>query len=363
MIEGIEADVKILKIRPYQLLCLICSFGENDYGPTDKKLKIILEKIRRFPLMPIMLNCNAGDVFSYQDPGFKDDTIKRSEFDRLRDLEILHKLDLMPGTILPAKLILFRIFNKIKTVSMICGYEKVTSNEWIGCEKAKEGYFEKAVQNVLPGNPDCYRDYYRCLEKEKRTIIFEREEAELDEEKKKSLEVMLKAEVIDIRPHILLCAVEQYAEGLNPPFENDNLPEMLQHIIKNPNQKIRLVQGADWMMCAPCPVRDSALNACVLAVRGGGSLSNQVRDLRMLQKLGLGFGETMKAKDLYKLIFERIKTTNEICTFEGVYPSVWEERCALNNLNWTKEGKENEIYKKGREMLMTSLGIKKDGND
>ena len=352
-----EVYVEILKIRPYQLLCLICSFGEDDCGPTDEKLKGILKKIREFPSRPIMLHCNAGDVFSYQDPGVEDDTIKGSEFDRLRDLEILHKLDLMPGAILPARLILFRIFEKIKTISGICGYEEITSNKWIGCEKAKKGYYKKAIQNVLPGNPDCYRDFYKLLKKGKCSIILERKEEELDEEKKKSLEEMFKAEEISVRPHILLCAVEQYAEGLKPPFENDNLPEMMQYIIKNPNIKIKLVQGADWMICAPCPVRDPVLNACSLAVKGGGGLSNQLRDLRMLKKLGLKFGESMKAKDLYKLIFKRIKTTNEICTFEGIYPSVWEERCAVNNLIWTKEGKENELYKKGREMLLDAFGI------
>ena len=305
-----------------------------------------------------MLNCNAGDIFSYQDPGIEDDTIKGSEFNRSRDLEILHKLDLMPGAILPARLILFRIFDRIKNVTEICGYKEINSDKWIGCEKAKNGYYKKAIQNVLIGNRDCYRDFYKDIKKGKRSIIIEKKEEELDIEKKKSLEAMFQAKEISVRPHILLCAVEQYAEGIKPPFENDNLPEMLQHIIKNPNLNIKLVQGADWMMCAPCPMRDTRLNACTLAVQGGGGLSNQLRDLRMLKILGLKFGTSMKAKDLYKLIFKRIKTTNKICTFEGIFPSVWEERCAVDNLNWTKEGKENEMYKNGRVMLMDALTIK-----
>jgi hypothetical protein len=355
--------VEILKIRPYQLLCLVCSFGENDCGPADGKIKEILEKIREFPSRPIMLNCNAGDMFSYQDPGTEDDTIKGSEFDRFRDLEILHKLDLVPGSILPARLLLFRVFEKIKTVSGICGYEDINSGKWIGCEKAKKGYYEKAIQDVLPGNPDCYRDFYGLLKEKKCSIINERKVGELEEEKKKSIEIMTGAEEIRVRPHILICAVEQYAEGIRPPFENDNLPEMLQHVIKNPDVKIKLVQGADWMMCAPCPVRDTQLNACALAVKGGGGLSNQLRDLRTLKKLGLKFGDSLKARDLYKLIFERIKTTNDICTFEGVYPSVWEERCAIDNLRWTKEGKENELYKEGRGMLMDVFGIKQENNN
>lgn len=349
--------MEILKVRPYRLLCMICSFGESDFVGADEKLKELLGKIREFPSRPIMLNCNAGDVFAYQDPGIEDDTIEGSEFNRRRDLEILHKLDLMPGAILPARIILFRIFDEIKTVSNICGYEETNSNEWRGCEKAKKGYYEKAIQNVLAGNPSCGRDFYKLLKEGKCSIIIERKEEELDKEKKKSLEEMFKAEEISVRPHILLCAVEQYAEGLRPPYGNDNLPEMLQYVIKNPNLKIKLAQAADWMMCAPCPGRDPGLNACV-HTKGHGGLANQLRDLRVLQKLGLKYGASMKAKDLYKLIFEKIKTTNEICALEGIFPSVWESGCGVNNLNWTKEGKENEEYKKGREMLMDALGIK-----
>jgi len=352
-----DRKMKILKIRPYQLLCLICSFGESDSGPEDGKLKEILEKIREFPDRPIMLSCNAGDVFSYQDPGTEDDTIEGSEFNKKRDLEILHKLDLMPGVILPARIILFRIFDKIKSVSNICGYEEINSKEWRGCEKVKKGYYEKALQQMLVGNPSCGRDFYKLLKEGKGSIIIERKEEELDREKKKSLQEMYRAEEITVRPHILLCAVEQYARGLRPPFENDNLPEMLQHIIKNPNVKIKLAEGADWMMCAPCPSREPKLNACI-HVKGHGGLTNQLRDLRVLQKLGLKYGDSMKAKDLYKLIFEKIKTTNEICALEGVFPSVWEDGCGINNLNWTKEGKENERYKKGREELMKKFGIK-----
>ena len=349
--------MEMLKIRPYQLLCMICSFGERDFMTADEGLREILGNIREFPSRPIMLNCNAGDVFVYQDPGIKDDTIEGSEFNRRRDLEILHKLDLMPGTILPARIILFRIFDKIKTVSNICGYEETNSNEWRGCEKAKKGCYEKAIQNVLAGNPNCSRDFYRLLKEGKSSIIIERKEEELDKEKKESLEQVSKSEEISVRPHILLCAVEQYAQGLRPPYENDNLPEMLQHIIRHPDLKIKLAQAADWMMCAPCPGRDPGLNACVHS-KGHGGLANQLRDLRVLQKLGLKYGTSMKAKDLYKLLLEKIETTNEICALEGIFPSIWESGCGVNNLNWTKRGKENEKYKKGREMLMDALGIK-----
>lgn len=165
---------------------------------------------------------------------------------------------------------------------------------------------------------------------------------------------MYRADGISVRLHILLCAVEQYADGLRPPFKNDNLPEMLQHIIKNPTVKIKMAQAADWMICAPCPSRVPGLNAC-MHVEGHCGLENELKDLRVLQKIGLKYGDSMKAKDLYKLIFDKIKTTNEVCALEGIFSSVsvWRDPCGEG----MEEVKENERYKKGRRMLMDALGI------
>ena len=63
---------------------------------------------------------------------------------------------------------------------------------------------------------------------------------------------MQHADAIPVRPHILVCAVCQYGEGSRPPYETDNLPEMLQFILKNPQAQIKMADNADWMMCAPC---------------------------------------------------------------------------------------------------------------
>ena len=106
------------------------------------------------------------------------------------------------------------------------------------------------------------------------------------------------------------------------------------------------------MMCAPCPARVPELNACV-NVLGSGGLSNEKRDLDMLQVLGLHFGSSMGARDLFRLIFERIPTTQGICKREGsVSPSVWWDGCGESN---TVKGNEN--YEKGRRELMERLGI------
>ena len=96
------------------------------------------------------------------------------------------------------------------------------------------------------------------------------------------------------------------AAARGPPYKADNLPELLQLILtKKPDVPIKMARQADWMMCGPCPSRVAKLNACV-NVLGSGGLSNEKRDLDMLQKLGLNFGSVMPARKLYQLIFERI---------------------------------------------------------
>jgi len=80
-------------------------------------------------------------------------------------------------------------------------------------------------------------------------------------------------------------------------------------------------------------------------------LSNQKRDLDMLQTLGLEYGSTMKARDLYRLIFAKIPTTVEICKRVGnCCPSVWWDPCGERD---AKQG--NPTYEKGRKELMAEM--------
>ena len=328
-----KGDYPTLILRPYQPLCLICAFGEDDAGPTDGPLKQILGAVRDKPDRPVGLHCNAGDVYCYQDPGAAEDTPDGNEFNRKRDLDILAKLDLAPGSVLPARTLFLSVLGSIPEAAGICGYDTVTSDAWRGCPKAKSGYYEKGAAKGIEA------------------IIPPRTKEETAKEKARSLDAMYEADAVTIRPHILLCAVCQYGGGTRPPFEPDNLPELIQLILRNPDTKISMAESADWMMCAPCPNRVPALNACV-NVLGSGGLSNQKRDLDTLQVLGLRYGSTMKARDLYRVIFEDIPSTQAVCKRDNDCPSVWWDGCGENN---REKGKAN--YEKGREMLMTELGL------
>lgn len=326
-------DDPMLVVRPYQLLCIVCSLGEDELMPKEARLKGFRERIRNTPDMPVALRCNAGDEFFYQDPGLEDDTPEGPEFNRKRDMDILQRLDLAPGSILPARVLFGRVLKAIPSVSGICGYDTVTSEAWRGCPRAKSGCYERGHAKGIDA------------------IIPPRSQEVMKEDKGTSLQDMYHADTIRIRPHILLCAAAQYGGGTRPPFEPDNLPEMIQHILKNPETPITLVSGADWMMCAPCPSRVPELNACVCGAIYSGGLYNEMKDLNVLRALGLTYGTTMKAREIYALIFQRIPNTAGVCALDSTVAdiSVWRDGCG---------GRPDPCpdYKKGVEMLMKEFG-------
>ncbi|MBI5821807.1 MAG: hypothetical protein HZA88_22775 [Verrucomicrobia bacterium] len=324
-----------LTLRPYELLCLVCSLGENQGCPQNAKLAAALEKIRRQPDIPLTLCCNAGDVYSYQDPGTEADTAEGRDYNRKRDFDILLKLDAAPGATQPARIWLAMLLKRISTVAGLCAYSGVTSEAWKGCAKAASGCYERAQKQGL------------------NLLIPPRDEAEMTREKEASIAALKSAKEVTIRPHILVCAVCQYGGGTRPPFKPDNLPELLQMILtERPDVPVKFVRGADWMMCAPCPSRVAATNACVCGAIKSGGLYNELKDLNVLQRLGLNFGSTMKARDLCLLIFEKIPTVTGVCALDidGLAAqSIWRDGCG---------GKPHPFYDKGRKALLEKLGGK-----
>jgi len=321
-----------LIIRPYQLMCIVCALGEDELGPQDKRLKEIVEAVRENPDIPLCLCCNSDDQFSYQNPGTQDDTPEGADYNLKRDLDILLRLDLSPGSTLPARILFKRLLKLIPSCSGICGYDTITAEAWRGCAKTLSGAYERGCAQGIDA------------------LIPPRDEAEMARDKESSLQEMARVDAIRIRPHILLCAISQYGQGIRPPFKEDNLPEMIQYLLKNPDTSITLVSGADRMMCASCPHRVTEFNGCVTGTFGTGGLYNELKDLNVLQILGLSYGTTMKAKELYELIFKRIPSVVGVCAFAGNIPgiSLWRDVCGAT------PGDCNG-YQEGRELLMKAF--------
>ena len=335
-----------LAIRPYQLLCTVCSLGEEGKDPAEQydKSRQIRDAIWKNPDMPVTLVCSAGALYAYQDSGTKEDTPESEEFNRKRDLDVLQILGLAPGCTLPARALFKTLLMGVSTVSGICGYGTVTGKAWKGCPKAESGNYERGCEKGI------------------NALIAPRTEDEMAREKEKSIQALNSTDVVTVRPHILVCAVCQYGDEVRPPYKEDNLPELLELILKrNPDILIKMARGADWMMCAPCPGRIPELNSCS-HVWGSGELDSQKRDLDVLQKLGMQFGDTMKARELYRLIFERITTKHgipEVCLKYNSQPSVWWDECAGHLYQANPKAK----YEKGKRELIEKLELRKSARE
>lgn len=327
------ASCSSLTIRPYRLLCAVCSLGEDPGCNADPAIQHIIDVVRNKPDTPITLCCNAGDVFEFQDPGPDDDTPDGKEHNIKRDLEILHLLNLTPGCPMPARIIFNRVWDFIPTLDGICRYDSVTSPAWQGCDDSYAGAYEQGLARGIDA------------------LIKPRAADEMATAKKRSIAAMTKGEPVGVRPHILLCGVCQYGSGLRPPFAEDNLPELIQFLMKKPDTPLRMAPQAEWGMCAPCPYRVPEINACVNN-KGSGGLSNQMRDLRVLQKLGLAYGDVIPGRELYERIFERIPGTLEICRLEQARPSVWWTGCGAAT-------EDNPGYIKGKTLLKEAFGLVK----
>jgi len=320
-----DNDKTARAVHPHQLLCLYCALEEPEKVPNKTAVAELAEAIRRDPGLPLALCCHSDDSFAFQSPEDEPDDPQAACFAQKQDMEILFRMDLAPGAVLPARIAVARARKAVSSVSGICGYGEATGPAWQGCPLAGTGIYERARETMLE------------------KIFPARERAEMEKDKADSLKAMFGDGPIRTRPHILLCAVAQYGRGIRPPFDEDNLPELLQHILKHPEAPIELVGGADAMMCAPCGARCPGRGTCMGPgfVHSGG-LFNELKDLRILQILGLTFGGIVQARELFARIFSRIPTTVGSCALErpGSELSVWWDPCPCGG------------YEKGRAELM-----------
>lgn len=325
----------VLSVRPYQVLCLICgSANEPDAGPRRQGARRLLKAIKENPDRPIRLVCNAGDVFAYQDPGTSSDTPESPDFNLKRDYDILRQLNLMPGAVVPARILLQLVLKTITSNERICACADTTAPAWKGCPRAAGGTYAKGVQAGITA------------------FIPPRPAEVMHAEKQASLAKLESGTGIRIRPHILVCAVCQYGNGVRPPFPEDNLPEFLDLVLTRfPDMPVTLVRGADWDMCACCPSRIPELNACVTGNFCAGGLYNEMKDLNVMRALGVTYGTTMKARELFLLIFAKMPRAYGVCAlpWDGLpETSVWRDACGKTQGPYG--------YEKGREQLQARLG-------
>ena len=323
-----KTDPPAIELRPYQLMKLVTLVGEGRTDDlADAELTEVLRLVREDPVRPLTLRCNVASTYAYQNPGTDADTPEGALFNKKRDLDILQRMGLVPGATRPAQEIIGRLIERVTTTEGICWYPETTSEAWRGGSREEWAGYEKGREMGMAA------------------IIPERTGEQLAENKVETARVMYEADVLRIRPHHLMCmsCFHKGREELEP-IAADQLFEAIDIIHKNPEIPVELVEGP-CMICTCCSRYRPELNLCVNPT--SMALRDEKKDLDVLRKLGLQYGDRVPARDLYRLLYARIASTTEICGYGDGEARAYEWRVCGG-----PEG--NEGYLKARAM---GLGI------
>ncbi|MFC1525734.1 hypothetical protein ACFL6X_02865 [Candidatus Latescibacterota bacterium] len=294
------SDLPVLDVRPYQLMCAICSLGcETSQGVAHDNARVLLEAVRGGASLPLRLRCNVDSVHAYQNPGRGDDTSEGELYNEKRDLDILQKLGLVPGDARPARELFLRLLDAIASPQGICGYGEATSRDWSGCPRVSSGDYERGHALGLGA------------------VVPPRDDGAKAAAKERSAPELYDTVPLQIRPHHLMCMACFHGGRADlDPIAEDNLFEAIEAVQKSPNLPITLVRGC-CMICPPCSQFDPATQLCVSPHAMG--LRDQKKDLDVLQLLGLQYGDTLPARELYGRLFAAVEDTTQVCGYgDGV---------------------------------------------
>jgi hypothetical protein len=290
-----------ITVRAHHLLGTVCVLGGADCPLLERgRAHEVLDRVKRDPTVTIRLTSNADEAPHYTSLGSEDYARMDPEdvLNRKRDLDVLQRLGLVPGAIRRARYLYELLFEKITTPDGICAYD---TPGWEGCALARSGAYQ-AVRD---------RGW--------QAVVYRRSDEEMREYREGNVERIQDYDRLYIRPHHLMCLACWYAGGQgNTPRPNDTLYEILQRIRGEPEVLITLVEGC-CMACDGCDGFHPETGRCV---HSGGLIRDYKKDLDVFQRLGLMPGATMKARDLFKLLFERVRSTRDVCAYgDGVVTS------------------------------------------
>lgn len=281
-----------------QLLGTVCVLGGNDCPLIEKsRAREVLDRVKSDPTVSMRLMSDADEVPYYRLPsGAVCTELNREEvLNHKRDLDVLQRLGLCPGDTRRARYLYTLLFEQVKTPVGICAHD---TPGWEGCPLAYSGAYE------------------RIREQGWRAVVWCRSEAEKEQERVRCLETIRREGQIYIRPHHLLCIACGYNGGeLRSPRPDDTIFELIQIMREQPGIPIVLIEGT-CQVCDCCEGYHPPTHRCV---HGGGLIRDYQRDLQVFQRLGMMPGDSMPARELFRMLFERIPSTRLICGYgDGV---------------------------------------------
>lgn len=283
-----------ITIEARQLLGLICRKGGAECPLIGaEQAEEVLAQLAASPAVAVRLVSDAEELPHYTWSGQRAEP--EDVLNRMRDLKVLQRLGLCPGGTRRSRYLIELLFQRIGSPWEICAFD---TPGWEGCERARSGAYE-SVRSA------GWSDVVYCRSNEERAAYREPNERAVAE-----------GEGLFIRPHHLMCMSCWYNGGTGVgPRPNDTLAEVLERIQREPDVPITLVEGP----CEACDCCDGYHPESGRCVHSGGLIRDYLKDLDLLQRIGLMPGDTLPAREVLRLIFERIGSTTEICGFgEGV---------------------------------------------
>ena len=282
-----------ISMQARHLLSTVCVRGGAECPMLEAdRAREILDRLSRDPTLTIRLASSADVVPHYA--GLEPDDEARlaaTALERKRDLDVLQRLGLVPGSARRARYLYTLLFERIATPDGICAFD---TPGWEGCPLARSGAYESARDQGW------------------KAMVYHRSDDEMADYRRRNVERIAHGERLAVRPHHLMCLACWYAGGKGQePRPNDTLYEIHQRIRRQPDVPITLVEGC----CQACECCDGFHPDTGRCVHPGGLIRDYKKDLDVLQKLGLMPGATMGARELFDLIFERIPSTRDICGY------------------------------------------------
>lgn len=290
-----------VNIRAHQLMSLVCVLGGMKCPLMEaSKAREVLDRLAADPTTAIRLMSNADEIPHYTTikTAAQASPDKQEVLNRKRDLDVLQRLGLAPGDTRRARYLYELLFQRVETPKGICSHD---TPGWEGCPLAKSGAYERVRKQGW------------------KAVVHSRTNQECEQYRRRNVQCIETGKRLFVRPHHLMCLSCWYAGGKNKsPRPNDTLFEIWQRICREPDVPITLVEGT----CMACDCCDGFHPSNGRCVHSCGLIRDYKKDLDVFQKLGLMPGATMKARELYALLFERIPSTRDICAFgDGVVRS------------------------------------------
>lgn len=290
-----------ITIRPYQLLSTVCILGGANCPLMEAgKATEVLDKVKTDPTTTIRLESNVDEIPHFTSLGPLDHTSPDTQdvLNRKRDLDVLQRLGLVPGDTRRARYLYELLFSRIETPDNICAYN---TPGWKGCSLAHSGAYERMQAQGW------------------KAVVYNRSDQEREEYRQRNVTRIKSNDSLFVRPHHLMCLSCWYGDGKEQsPRSNDTIFEIWQRINSEPDVPITLVEGT----CMACDCCDGFHPPTGRCVHGCGLIRDYKKDLDCFQKLGLMPGSSMKARELFTLLFERIPSTRDICAYgDGIVRS------------------------------------------